>query len=248
MTPPEFAPTDLLLLRESAGAGYFGLGWPRLEEFSQRAFVNPIEMDELWSRGWRHFGSIFFRYSVSVHEGRVVTVVPLRIRLADWKPSKSQARIERRSRDLEVSFVKPVLDAEHRCLFRQHARRFTSNPPESLENFLGSDPGRQRSELAYPCECVEVSVRRNGVLIAASYLDLGQNAASSVYGMFELEEGSRSLGIATLLQEIRYARGRGCQFLYPGYVFAEPSHYDYKKRLGFLDVYDWHRWRRWNGN
>ncbi|HRI14755.1 MAG TPA: arginine-tRNA-protein transferase [Verrucomicrobiota bacterium] len=220
--------------------------WPRVEQVTQRLCVMPTEMDELWSQGWRHFASVFFRYSVTVHEGRVVTVVPLRIRLEDWKASTSQARIARRNGDLEVAFVRPGLDAEHRHLFHRHVQRFTSNVPEHLENFVGPDPGRRRAEVAYPCECIEVSVRRQGVLVAASYLDVGRESASSVYGMFDLAEGRRSLGIATLLWEIGYARERGCRFLYPGYVFAEPSPYDYKKRLGALEAYDWREWRRWD--
>ena len=215
--------------------------WPLLEEFFDCPAARPEWMDVLWSLGWRHFARQFFRYSVSVHEGQVVQVIPLRIDLDAWIPSKSQARILRLNSDLEVTLQKPQLDLEHRTLFQGHTGRFRSNVPQSLEDFMGPHPGE--TDAGYPCECQEICVRRSGVLVAASYLDLGVQAASSVYGFFSLEEHRRSLGIATLLWEIEYARQRGCRFLYPGYAFVQPSPYDYKKRLGFLQAYDWQDWK-----
>lgn len=228
---------------EAPSAGSFR--WPVVEEFFECSEANPEWMDALWSQGWRHFGIRFFRYSVSVHDGQVVQVVPLRIDLARWKPSRSQTRILRRNNDLEVEFVCPELNGEHGRLFRSHVRRFTSNIPHRLEDFLGPDPGRIENPRAYPCACVEVRVRSAGRLVAASYLDVGRTAASSVYGLFDPVEGRRSLGIATLLWEIEYARAHSCRYLYPGYVYASASVYDYKKRLGALEAYDWNLWRPW---
>ncbi len=220
--------------------------WPVVEEFFECVEANPEWMDALWSQGWRHFGTRFFRYSVSVHDGQVVQVLPLRIDLARWRPSKSQTRVLRRNADLEVEFVRPEIHGEHGRLFRSHVRRFTSNVPRRLEDFLGPDPGRIGNPHAYPCVCVEVRVRSGGRLVAASYLDVGRVAVSSVYGLFDPAEGQRSLGVATLLWEIEYARQQACRYLYPGYVYASASAYDYKKRLGALEAYDWNFWRRWD--
>ena len=76
-------------------------------------------------------------------------------------------------------------------------------------------------------------------MIAVSYLDLGREAASSVYAIFEPEVARRSPGIFTLLQEIEFARSTGRRFLYLGYATHEPSHYDYKKRFLGLERFDW---------
>jgi leucyl-tRNA---protein transferase len=88
-----------------------------------------------------------------------------------------------------------------------------------------------------------VAVRRAGVLVAASYLDVGREGASSVYACFDPDESARSLGTATFLWEIAYAQRRGCRYLYPGYVYDVASPYDYKKRLGALEAFDWTLWR-----
>jgi arginine-tRNA-protein transferase len=76
-------------------------------------------------------------------------------------------------------------------------------------------------------------------LLAVSYLDLGREAVSSVYAIFEPQAARRSPGIFTLLQEIEFARASGRRFLYPGYATVEPGHYDYKKQLQGLQWFDW---------
>jgi arginine-tRNA-protein transferase len=76
-------------------------------------------------------------------------------------------------------------------------------------------------------------------LVALSYLDLGERATSSVYGMFEPAHSRRSLGIYTMLLEIEFSRRRGCAFYYPGYATREPSAYDYKKQFQGLEVLNW---------
>ena len=67
---------------------------PLIFEEGQLAAADPALMDVLWANGWRHFGSRFFRYSVSVAEdGSWQRILPLRIDLAEFRLSKSQRRI-----------------------------------------------------------------------------------------------------------------------------------------------------------
>lgn len=190
-------------------------------------------MDALWAGGWRHFGPMFYRYSAcETALGRQV-VMPLRVRLARFVASKSQRRVLRRNADLEVRVQDVVLDHERRELFDAHRARFRENVPDALENFLGPAPG------LFPCETVEVAAFHAGRLVAASYLDVGRRGASSIYAMFDPAEARRSLGIATMLWEMRFARGRGCSFYYPGYAFHEPSMFDYKKQFAAMEWFDW---------
>jgi arginyl-tRNA--protein-N-Asp/Glu arginylyltransferase len=81
-------------------------------------------------------------------------------------------------------------------------------------------------------------------MVAASFLDLGMAAVSSVYGIFDPSESHRSLGIFTMLKELEYAAELGCRMYYHGYACQEPSPYDYKKRFAGLEFYDWEgNWR-----
>ncbi len=210
---------------------------PVAEEFAAEA-VSPAELDALLAAGWRHFGTDFFRYNVALHGGVICGVLPLRVRLADFAPTKSQRRVLRRNADLEMRIGPAAHTAETDALFARHRERFAENRPDSLRDFLSAEPAR------VPGECVAVEVRAAGVLRAVSFLDLGAESASSVYAMFEPDEAARSLGVLTMLREIEHARAVGKRFYYAGYAYTVPSAYDYKKRLPALEALDWgHGWR-----
>lgn len=199
--------------------------------------VPPAEMDRLWSEGWRHFGPLFYRYAQAQHGGRLMDVRPLRVDLAHFHPSRSQRRVSRKNADLTVRVQPPHIDDIRRAMFHQHKSRFVENVPDSLEDFLGAEPS------IGPCLTLEVALYQKNRLLAASYMDVGASAVSSIYGFFDPIEESRSLGIATMLAEMAWARDRGCQYYYPGYAYAQPSHYDYKKQFLGLESFDWHAWR-----
>ncbi len=190
-------------------------------------------MDRLWAAGWRHFGCSFFRYNLFPDADGVRTITPLRVDLAQFSLSKSQRRVLRKNADLRCEFAPASLTDRARAMFERHKARFKDNVPDRLDTFLAADPA------TVPCPCVECRVWLGDELVALSYLDLGATACSSVYGLFEPAQARRSLGIYTLLQEIRHARGLGLRHHYPGYATREPSAYDYKKQLRALEVLDW---------
>jgi arginyl-tRNA--protein-N-Asp/Glu arginylyltransferase len=201
----------------------------------------PAEiMDKVWAAGWRHFGRYFFRYSSQPgQQGGAQTITPLRIDLASCSFSKSQRRVLSKNADLRHDIAQAVLDDDLRALFQRHKQRFTHNIPDSLETFLGTDP------VTGPCDCRMVRVFDGPRLIAASFFDVGREAASSVYGIFETEYARRSLGIFTMLLEIQHCRESDLRWLYPGYATHEPSAYDYKKQFRGTEYLDWNtgEWR-----
>ncbi|WP_395741358.1 GNAT family N-acetyltransferase [Prosthecobacter sp.] len=195
----------------------------------------PAEvMDQVWAAGWRHFGRHFFRYSLQQAGcGGLQTITPLRIQLATCTFSKSQRRVLNKNTGLRTEISPAALDGDLRALFQRHKRRFTHNIPETLETFLGPDPAKG------PCECRMLRVFENDRLIAASFFDVGQHSASSVYAFFEPECSKRSLGTYTLLLEIQHCQNAGLRWLYTGYATREPSVYDYKKQFRSTEYLDW---------
>ena len=194
-------------------------------------------MDKLWAEGWRHFGPLFYRYRTMNSGEEVKQIQPLRVVLEQFRPTKSQRRVLRRNADLTWKIQPTIIDHELRRLFAAHKQRFKENVPSSLEDLLGEEPAE------VPCENVTLLVRAGERLVAASFLDLGAKAASSVYGMFAPEESRRSLGICTMLWEMAVARERGHRYYYPGYACHESSLYDYKKQFAGSEWYDWRQWR-----
>jgi len=190
-------------------------------------------MDLLWSMGWRHFGTYFFSSTTAWSNGRTVKVLPLRIDLAKFAPSRSQRRVLARNADLSVTFEPAAVDAEREALFHRHKTRFRENIPDTLFDFLSFQPDR------VPCEALTCSARLDGTLLATSYLDVGAEAMSAVYAMFEPAERRRSLGIFLILKEIDYAVAKGFRWFYTGYCYDRPSFYDYKRRFRGTEYFDW---------
>ncbi len=191
-------------------------------------------MDRLWAAGWRHFGTYFFRYSASMDESAVLDIQPLRVDLQKFSLTKSQRRVLRRNADLRCEFQPAALTEEARAMFHRHKGRFKDNVPDELDTFLSPSPA------TVPCECLECRVYAGSELIALSFLDIGADGTSAVYGLFEPAHAERGLGTYTMLKEIELSQQRGCRYYYPGYASRQPSAYDYKKRLPALETLDWH--------
>lgn len=204
--------------------------------------VPPQKMDVFWAQGWRHFGSHFFRYSLMEHEGALMTVIPLRVALSQFVPSKSQRRVLRRNADVTVQIGPAYVTDEVRAMFHRHKTRFTENVPDDLDVFLSADPA------IVPCQCLQVQCWLAGECVAVSFFDNGESSISSVYAVFEPSCAARSLGIFTMLQEMTWARAQGKQFAYPGYATLGRSHYDYKKQFSGLQAYGWQSqtWKPWH--
>src|SRR5580765_7020560 len=202
------------------------------EEFYAES-VSPGQLDMLLADGWRHFGTHFFRYNLGIYEDEIRRVIPLRIRLADLELSKSQRRVLRRNADLDVKIQPIEITDETHDLYERHKRRFKSGVPYSIYDFLSFDAANE------PTKGLEVSVRDGDKLLAASFFDEGKTSVSSICGIFDPDETSRSLGIFTMLKEIEYARESGKTLYYHVYAYEGESFYDYKKRFSALEQFEW---------
>lgn len=207
--------------------------FPYINEEFFSSQISPEQTDLLLSKGWRHFGEYFYRYNLGFYEYEIRTVYALRINLAKFSFSKSQRRILKKNQDLQT-VIRPIeITPEKEELFVRHKRRFKRGVPDSIYNFLSSEPA------VIPCEALECAVFDEEKLLAVSFFDVGKEAISSVYGMFTPEETSRSLGILTMLLEINFALRNRKKFYYHGYAYEGTSFYDYKKRFRGLEKSDW---------
>lgn len=195
--------------------------------------VTPEQTDALLAEGWRHFGEHFYRYNLGFYRYDIRTVYALRVNLGKFSFSKNQRRVLKKNEDLRV-VIRPIeVTDEKEELFERHKQRFDYGTPDSLYDFLSYEPA------TVPCEGLEVCAYRETELLAAAFFDVGKTSVSSVYAMFAPEETRRSLGILTMLLEIKYAFEHGKKFYYHGYAYEGNSFYDYKKRFRALESYDW---------
>lgn len=211
---------------------------------NQQFFADHItsgQLDTLLEKGWRHFGTHFFRYSYAFYGLDVRQVIPLRIKLQDFSLSKSQRRTLNRNVDLQT-VIRPIeITPESESLFEGHKRRFKTGVPDSIHDFLSGCPATD------PCEARELAVYECERLLAISYFDLGERSASGIYAMFDLDESRRRLGIFTMLKEIEFAIETGREFYYQGYAYEGSSFYDYKKQFRGTEAFDWAgNWERFD--
>ena len=198
--------------------------------------LTPGQLEVLLSDGWRHFGTFFFRDKVSWNNGRMSPVIPLRVNVHTFSPSKSQRKILRKNTEakVEVVFREAAITAEKEDIFHAHCKRFKDNVPSSIYDFLDRNPAK------VPCGCTqECALYLDGKLFGISFIDVTPTALSSIYAMFLPEYATLSPGLYTLLMEIEYALKTGKDYVYTGYSFAENSHYDYKKKFKGTEFYDW---------
>lgn len=192
----------------------------------------PEKISHMLERGFRHFGNEFFIYTDFDYGGVTFTVIPLRIRLQWYTPTKKQRKNLRVNSDLACSISPTVLTQEYVELFEQHKTKFPESAPNSIFDLFSETPA------VSPCKNVTLSVRHNNTLIAASFFDVLPDAVSSVYAAYDLKHAKRGLGIFTMLKEIEYAQLIGKCFYYQGYASVEPSFYDYKKKFNGLEYLD----------
>lgn len=195
--------------------------------------VSREQMDVLLADAWRHFGVYFFRYNLGLYEDEIRRVEPLRIRLKDFVPSKSQRRILRKNADLRYE-IRPIeITDESQDLFERHKTRFTSGQPFSIYDFLSREPA------TVPSDGSELAVYLDDRLVAVSYFDEANIATSGIYACFDPDLSARGLGIFTMLKEIEYSIQTGREYYYPGFAYEGPSFYDYKKQFAALECFDW---------
>jgi arginine-tRNA-protein transferase len=208
-----------------------------LDQFRVIERATPAEMDALWAAGWRHFGTQFFRYARTWYGEQQVRVLLLRIDLRKFSPSRSQRRVLKRNADVRVEFGPATIDAERETMFDSHRLRFKENRPESLRDFLSSAPSQ------VPCAAKECRLVLNDRLFAIGYFDVGHEAVSAVYSMFDPAECRRSPGIKLILEEVHWATEHEFRYFYLGYCYDQQSFYDYKKRFAGSEYLDWQTMR-----
>lgn len=202
------------------------------EYFDADAPIRPHVFDHLLADGWRHFGTYFTRYNLGIHRDEVRQVLPLRVRLRDFRLSKSQTRVLNKNLDIDVAITAPAISKKVVHLFERHKQRFTDHVPETIYTFIS-----RHSKI--PTDLYQLTAKLDGKIVAVSFFDRGVESVSAIYACFEPHEEKRSLGIFTMLKVIEWATSHGMLYYYPGYAYVGPSFYDYKKRFAALECYDW---------
>lgn len=190
------------------------------EEAWLSAGLPPEVYKKLMNMNFRRSGQIIYRPVC----GNCKLCVPIRIPVAEFKPSKSQRKALNRNSDVSVVFDEPELTIEkhqmyERYLLAQHGKTPQSSDIESMRDFLYQS-----------CvDTIEACYRdANNKLLGVSILDVSEDTVSSVYHYFEPDEPKRSMGVYSMVKEIQYTVETGRKWNYLGFWIQGCRAMEYK--------------------
>ena len=185
--------------------------------------IRASDYEDLLQRGWRRFGCEFFRpVCAACAECR-----SLRLKLRDFKPSRSQRRALKANTDIEVTVQRPTATPSHVRLYNAYhqdmaARKqwpYRAHTMQSYyENFVIGEWDFAR-ELQYYAD---------GHLVGVALADVTPNALTSIYFYHDPAWRPRSPGVFSILQQAAYARELGLTHQYLGYWVPGSRSMDYK--------------------
>lgn len=172
-------------------------------------------------------------------DGNLFDVVNIRLNLKDYQFSKKYDKLLKKNSDrFTYSIGKACITKRKEKLYQQHKQRFKGFVYDNLKQFLYSDTFNS------VFETYEIEIFDGDRLIAFSFFDKGNHSIASLLGVYDEEYSKYSLGVFSMLLEIDFGLGCGIKYYYPGYIFNQPSIFDYKLKLGNYDYYDWNgKWK-----
>jgi len=166
--------------------------------------------------------------------------VPIRVRVAEHAPSRSQRRILRLNADLVASESAPTATQEQYALFRRYQEARHAGGGMAMMDF---NDYRAMVETTCVDTCLVTFRDAGGRLVGASLTDRLRDGFSGVYKFFDPAAGARSLGTFMILWHIARAHALGLPFVYLGYWIEECGKMTYKVRFPPAEVLTPAGWR-----
>lgn len=177
--------------------------------------VTAQQYEELLRRGWRRFGSEFFRPRCP----SCIACQSLRLPLDAFTLSRSQRRTLHRNAAIEVVVQAPTITAAHLRLYNtyhadMHQRRgwpwHPITPQAYVQQYLGGAWAFAREFLYYD----------HDRLVGVGLADITSVSLSSVYFFHDPAWRPQAPGVFSVLQQLAYAQQHGLRFHYLGYWIA----------------------------
>ncbi len=184
-------------------------------------------------RGWRRFGKYYF-YPICQGCSECKS---LRIKVDEFKPSRSQRRVVKKNRNTEIMIQAPSLSKEHIYLYnRYHTWKAIKdgwrgrgiNLREYHENFVDGahDFGR------------EVLYFRDKKLVGVDLIDVVHDGISAIYFYYDPDFADLSLGTYSLLYQTELAKQMNLKYIYLGYWVDGCKAFAYKESFKPLQMLD----------
>jgi len=198
--------------------------------------------DSLSKQGFRRSQNVLYRPSCA----ECSACLSARIRVADFRPSRSHKRTLRRNAQLQREATSPWATEEQFDLFRAYLdSRHAEGGMADMDIFefaamIEETPIRSRV-IEYTAPPPEGERKRP--LAAVCLTDVLDDGLSMVYSFYDPAEAKDSLGTYIILDHVRIAREAGLPYVYLGYWVPGSPKMGYKATFPALEIYHRGRWQ-----
>ena len=213
---------------------------PYLEGRTERKLFTALQgdhagklNDSLSKQGFRRSQNVLYRPSCA----ECAACLSARIRVDDFKMSRSQRRVLNRNSDIVRDATSPWATEEQYDLFRSYLdTRHADGGMADMDIFefaamIEETPVRSR--------LVEYAIEDQGQrdLAAVCLTDVLDDGLSMVYSFYQSDLPRRSFGTYVILDHIRIAQEAGLPYVYLGYWVPGSEKMNYKSKFSALDIY-----------
>lgn len=202
--------------------------------------IRPPRSGALYSRlsraGFRRSHNYAYRPACS----RCTACLPIRVRVADFRPTGSLKRVQRANGHLRAEDRPPQATGEQYRLFAAYLQ--SRHGDGQMAGMTYDDYRAMVSETCLDTRVTEFR-EADGRLVAACLSDWLEDGPSAVYSFFDAEAARRSIGTYMVLWLIQAARLRGLPYVYLGYWIADSPKMAYKSRFQPAEVLGPEGWR-----
>jgi arginyl-tRNA--protein-N-Asp/Glu arginylyltransferase len=195
--------------------------------------------DSLSKQGFRRSQNVLYRPSCA----DCTACMSARIRVADFKPSRSQRRTLSRNGSLRRDATSPWATEDQYELFRKYLdSRHADGGMADMDIFefaamIEETPVRSRL-----IEYSDGGEDGNRDLIAVCLTDVLDDGVSMVYSFYDPDRQKLSLGTHIILDHIEIARDADLPYVYLGYWVPGSSKMGYKAGFSALEIYKGGKW------
>jgi leucyl-tRNA---protein transferase len=201
--------------------------------------------DALSKQGFRRSQNVLYRPTCA----DCTACLSARIRVADFKPSRTQRKILKAGAHLRRNATSPWATEDQFSLFRRYLdARHADGGMADMDVFefaamIEETPIKSRViEYSRPGQTIEKS-SRDRILTAVSLTDVFDDGLSMVYSFYDPDFATLSLGTFIILDHIDIAREAGLSYVYLGYWVPGSRKMGYKANFSAVEIYKNGAWQ-----
>ncbi|MCP3970981.1 MAG: arginyltransferase [Rhodobacteraceae bacterium] len=196
--------------------------------------------DALSKQGFRRSQNVLYRPSCA----ECSACLSARVRVGDFRPSKSQRRAERRNDGFWREVTSPWASEEQYALFREYLdSRHADGGMADMDIFEFAAMIEETPVRSRVIEYFAPGEDGGRELAAVCLTDVLEDGLSMVYSFFDPARMRDSLGTYVIIDHIRIAREAGLPYVYLGYWVPGSVKMGYKAKFSGLEIYKDGEWQ-----